>query len=64
MTERISSRPIRLTKTTLGGLYDISSNNGRCQDLRDGYGLTRDLYRSRMAQGKSSLLARQYLRSV
>ncbi|MGO8720819.1 MAG: glycoside hydrolase family 20 zincin-like fold domain-containing protein [Acidobacteriaceae bacterium] len=27
------------------GLYDISSNNGRCQDLRDGYGLTRDLYR-------------------
>jgi hypothetical protein len=28
------------------GLYDISSNNGRCQDLRDGYGLTRDLYRA------------------
>jgi hexosaminidase len=27
------------------GLYDISSNDGRCQDLRDGYGLTRDLYR-------------------
>ncbi|MES2220025.1 MAG: glycoside hydrolase, partial [Acidobacteriota bacterium] len=27
-------------------LYDISSNNGRCQDLRDGYGLTRDLYRA------------------
>jgi hexosaminidase len=34
-------------KDNLGqGLYDISSNNGRCQDLRDGYGLTRDLYRA------------------
>jgi hexosaminidase len=28
------------------GLYDISSNNGRCQDLRDGYGLSRDLYQA------------------
>ena len=26
-------------------LSDISNSNGRCQDLRDGYGLTRDLYR-------------------
>ena len=26
-------------------LSDLSSSNGRCQDLRDGYGLTRDLYR-------------------
>ena len=41
------------------GLYDISSNNGRCQDLRDGYGLTRDLYRAGVAERKSSLLAGQ-----
>ncbi len=27
-------------------LWTISGSNGQCQDLRDGYGLTRDLYRS------------------
>lgn len=26
-------------------LYTITSANGQCQDMRDGYGLTRDLYR-------------------
>jgi len=25
--------------------YDMTGNNGRCQDLRDGYGLTLDLFR-------------------
>ncbi len=31
-------------------LSDLSSSNGRCQDLRDGYGLTRDLYRQAWLQ--------------
>ncbi len=37
----------------------ISGANGQCQDLRDGYGLTRDLLSPRMAPGESPLLAGQ-----
>jgi hexosaminidase len=32
-------------RAAIHGMYTISGANGQCQDMRDGYGLTRDLYR-------------------
>ena len=47
MIAHTSSRMIRRTTSIWGpGCTTSRRNNGRCQDLRDGYGLTRDLYRA------------------